>query len=120
MSAPAYDDSNIFAKILRGEIPSHQVYEDEHAIAILDVMPQGVGHTLIIPKAPSRNLLDMGAHDLQSVALAVQRVARGVMKAFDAQGVTIMRLCRTCRRAIGVSHPLPCHPAISGCAAAGA
>ena len=90
MSAEAYDESNIFAKILQGEIPSHQVYEDEHALAILDVMPQGLGHTLVIPKAPSRNILDMGAHDLQAVALAVQRVARAVIKAFDAQGVTVM------------------------------
>jgi histidine triad (HIT) family protein len=90
MSGDTYDDSNIFAKILRGEIPSHQVYEDEHAIAILDVMPQGEGHTLVIPKAPSRNIMDMGAHDLQAVALAVQRVARAVVKAFEAQGVTVM------------------------------
>ncbi len=90
MSAPAYDESNVFAKILRGEIPSHQVYEDEHTIAFMDVMPQGEGHTLVMPKAASRNILDMGAHELQAVALAVQRVARAVMKAFDAQGVTIM------------------------------
>lgn len=90
MSAPAYDEANVFAKILRGEIPSHQVYEDEHAIAIMDVMPQGEGHTLVMPKAASRNILDIGAHELQAVALAVQRVARAVVKAFDAQGVTIM------------------------------
>ncbi len=90
MTAPAYEGSNIFAKILRGEIPSHQVYEDEHTIAIMDVMPQGEGHTLVIPKASSRNILDIGAHDLQSVILAVQQVARAVVKAFDAQGVTVM------------------------------
>ena len=91
MTAPAYDDQNIFAKILRGEIPSHKVYEDDHAIAIMDAMPQGKGHTLVIPKGPSRNLLDIGAHDLQNVIVAVQRLARAVMKAFDAPGVLIMQ-----------------------------
>jgi histidine triad (HIT) family protein len=93
MNAPAYDDQNVFAKILRGEIPSHKVYEDEHAIAIMDVMPQGVGHTLVIPKAASRNLLDIGAHDLQNLYLAVQHVARAVKKAFDAPGVMIINYC---------------------------
>ena len=85
-----YDDQNIFARILRGDIPSHRVYDDEHAVAIMDVMPQGEGHVLVIPKAPSRNIVDIGAHDLQNVVLAVQQVARAVVKAFDAQGVTVM------------------------------
>ena len=85
-----YDDQNIFARILREEIPSHRVYDDDHAFAIMDVMPQGEGHVLVIPKAPSRNILDIGAHDLQNVILAVQQVARAVVKAFDAQGVTVM------------------------------
>jgi histidine triad (HIT) family protein len=90
MSEPAYDDANIFARILRDEIPAHRVYEDEHAVAFMDVMPQGKGHTLVVPKAPSRNILDIGAHDLQSLVITVQRVARAVVKAFDAQGVTIL------------------------------
>ena len=85
-----HDDQNIFARILRDEIPSHRVYDDEHAVAIMDVMPQGEGHVLVIPRAPSRNILDIGAHDLQNVMLAVQQVARAVVKAFDAQGVTVM------------------------------
>jgi histidine triad (HIT) family protein len=85
-----YDDQNIFARILREEIPAHRVYDDEHALAIMDVMPQGEGHVLVVPKAPSRNILDIGAHDLQKVVLAVQQVARAVVKAFDAQGVTVM------------------------------
>jgi histidine triad (HIT) family protein len=89
MSAPAYDDQNVFAKILRGDLPSQKVYEDDHCIAIMDVMPQADGHTLVIPKAPSRNILDIGAHDLQHVIIAVQRVARAVMKAFEAEGVLI-------------------------------
>ena len=89
MNAPAYDDNNIFARILKGEIPSHKVYDDEHVIAILDVMPRSPGHTLVIPKAPSRNILDIGAHDLQHLMIAVQRVARAVKTAFDADGLTI-------------------------------
>lgn len=91
MSAAAYDDQNVFAKILRGEIPSQKVYDDEHAVAIMDVMPQGDGHVLVMPKAPSRNILDISAHDLQHLMLAVQHVAKAVKKAFDADGVTIMQ-----------------------------
>ena len=90
MSA-AYDDQNVFAKILRGELPSQKVYEDDQVIAIMDVMPQGEGHTLVIPKAPSRNILDIGAHDLQHLIIAVQRIARAVVKAFDADGATIIQ-----------------------------
>jgi histidine triad (HIT) family protein len=89
MSGAGYDDQNIFAKILRGEIPAHKVYEDEHSVAIMDVMPRGKGHVLVLPKAPSRNILDIGAHDLERLILAVQQVARAVKKAFDADGVTI-------------------------------
>ena len=93
MTDPAYDDGNIFARILRGDLPAQKVYEDEHAVAIMDVMPQGRGHTLVIPKAPSRSILDIGAHDLETLMTVVQRIARAVMKAFDAQGVTIMNFC---------------------------
>jgi histidine triad (HIT) family protein len=93
MSGAAYDENNVFARILRGELPAHRVYEDEHALAIMDVMPQGKGHTLVIPKAPSRNILDIGAHDLQALMSVVQRVARAVVKAFDAQGATILNYC---------------------------
>ncbi|MBN9022874.1 MAG: HIT family protein [Rhizobiales bacterium] len=84
-----YDDQNIFARILRGEIPSHRVYEDDAVIAFMDVMPQGTGHALVVPKAPSRNLLDADPATLAPVIAAVQRVARGAMRAFDADGVTI-------------------------------
>ena len=85
----AYDDQNIFAKILRGEIPSHRVYEDDAVVAFMDVMPQGRGHALVVPRAPSRNLLDADPAALAPVIQAVQRVARGAMRAFDADGVTI-------------------------------
>jgi len=84
-----YDDQNVFAKILRGEIPSHRVYEDEDVVAIMDVMPQGAGHALVVPKAPSRNLLDADPETLAPVIRAAQRVARAAMRAFDADGVTI-------------------------------
>lgn len=88
-TTPAYDDKNIFARILRGEIPAQKIYEDEHSIAIMDVMPQAEGHALVIPKAPSRNILDIGAHDLQELILVVQRIARAVKKAFEADGVLV-------------------------------
>ena len=91
MATPAYDQSNIFAKILRGEIPSTKVFEDAHVLVIMDVMPQGQGHTLVIPKAQSRNLLDIGEDDLKRAIFVVQRVARAVRKAFDAPGVFVMQ-----------------------------
>lgn len=91
MSAAEYDEGNVFAKILRGELPSYKVYEDDDAIAIMDIMPRADGHVLVIPKAPSRNLLDISAHDLGNLMLAVQTVARALMKAFDADGITIQQ-----------------------------
>jgi len=89
--AEAYDPGNIFAKILRGEIPSHRVYEDEAVVAFMDVMPQGPGHTLVVPKAPSRNMLDADPATLGSLFTAVQKVAVAVKKAFNADGVTLMQ-----------------------------
>jgi len=91
MNAAAYDANNIFAKILRGEIPSHKVYEDADAVVFMDVMPQGTGHTLVVPKAPSRNLLDADPAVLARVIPVVQRVARAVKKAFAADGVTVIQ-----------------------------
>ena len=87
----SYDDSNIFAKILRGEIPSHKVYEDAEVLVFMDAMPQAPGHTLVVPKAPSRNLLDAEPEVLARVAPVVQRVARAVKSAFAADGVTIVQ-----------------------------
>jgi len=86
-----YDDSNVFAKILRGEIPSHKVYEDAHALVFMDAMPQAPGHTLIVPKAPSRNLLDADPEVLARMAPLVQRIVRAVKVAFDADGVTVVQ-----------------------------
>ncbi|NVP55928.1 HIT family protein [Mycoplana rhizolycopersici] len=87
----AYDPGNIFAKILRGEIPSHKVYEDEHALAFMDVMPQGTGHTLIIPKMPSRNILDADPQTLSQVIPVVQKIAIAAKEAFEADGVTVIQ-----------------------------
>ncbi|GIK82233.1 MAG: HIT family protein [Pseudorhodoplanes sp.] len=88
---PAYDPNNIFAKILRGELPCHKVYEDDRAFAFLDIMPRAPGHTLVIPKSPARNLLDVAADDLAHVAMIVQKVARAAHIAFEADGVTLQQ-----------------------------
>ena len=64
---PSYDPNNIFAKILRGELPCYKVYEDDNALAFLDIMPRAPGHTLVLPKAPARNILDVGPDDLAHV-----------------------------------------------------
>jgi histidine triad (HIT) family protein len=87
----SYDDNNVFAKILRGEIPSHKVYEDADAVVFMDAMPQAPGHTLIVPKAASRNLLDADPKVLAKLAPLVQRTARAVKAAFGADGVTVVQ-----------------------------
>jgi histidine triad (HIT) family protein len=87
----AYDTNNIFARILRGEIPSTRVYEDDAVVAFMDVMPQADGHTLVMPKAPSRNLLDADAATLGPLMAGVQKVARAVKAAFKADGVAIIQ-----------------------------
>ena len=88
---PPYDDNNIFAKILRGELPCYKVYEDDKAIAFLDIMPRAPGHTLVLPKAPARNLLDIGADDLAHVAKVAQKVAKAGMTALGADGITVQQ-----------------------------
>ena len=89
MTSAAYDDNNIFAKILRGEIPSHRVYEDEQTVAFMDVMPQAPGHVLVVPKAPSRNILDADSATLAHAITVVQKVAKALKEVFDADGVFI-------------------------------
>ena len=86
-----YDNSNVFAKILRGELPAHKVYEDDATVAFMDVMPQGTGHTLVVPKVPSRNLLDAAPETFAPLMSTVQKVARAAKKAFEADGVTIIQ-----------------------------
>jgi histidine triad (HIT) family protein len=89
MTAPAYDDSNVFAKILRGELPSHKLYEDDATIAIMDVMPTADGHCLVIPKTASRNILDADPESLKRLVTIVQKLARAVKSAFKSDGVAV-------------------------------
>jgi histidine triad (HIT) family protein len=88
----AYDTRNIFARILRGEIPAHKVYEDEHTFSFMDVMPQADGHALVIPKAPAENVFDLAPEALSATIVTTQRVARAVKKAFDPPGVMLVQL----------------------------
>ncbi len=90
-----YDANNIFAKILRGEIPSHKIYEDEHTLAFMDVMPQVDGHCLVVPKSGSRNLLDADPEVLAHVIAVTQKMARAALKAFNADGVQIRQYNET-------------------------
>lgn len=91
MSAPSYDPNNIFARIIRGELPCHKVYETEHVLAIMDIMPRGDGHVLVLPKAPARNILDIDTASLATLFQGVQTIARAVKTAFDAEGLTIQQ-----------------------------
>jgi histidine triad (HIT) family protein len=87
----SYDDANVFARILRGELPSHRIYETDRVLAFMDVMPRGDGHALVIPKAKARNILDADPDELAELIKAVQLVARASKEAFDADGVTIQQ-----------------------------
>jgi histidine triad (HIT) family protein len=84
-----YDPENVFAKILRKELPAHVVYEDDDTLAMMDIMPRAPGHCLIIPKAPARNMLDISEGSLAAVTKTLRKVSRAVMQAFDADGITI-------------------------------
>ena len=86
-----YDQQNIFAKILRGEIPCFKVYETSGTLAFLDIMPRSPGHTLVIPKAPARGILDIAEDDLAEVVRSAKRVAIAAMKAFAADGIIIQQ-----------------------------
>ena len=87
----AYDPENIFAKIIKGALPAYKVYEDDKTIAFLDIMPRAPGHTLVIPKQPVRNLLDVSADVLADVMRVAQLVANAGMKAFAADGITLQQ-----------------------------
>ena len=87
----AYDTQNVFAKVLRGEIPSYKVYENDHTFAFLDIMPRSPGHTLVIPKAPVRGLLDISVDDFAEVARTTKKIAVAAVKAFGADGVIIQQ-----------------------------
>lgn len=87
----AYDPSNIFSKIIKGEIPSHKVYEDADVLVMMDIFPQSKGHVLIIPKAASRNLLDADPEVLARTMPQVQRVARAAQKALNPDGIRVVQ-----------------------------
>ena len=87
----SYDPENIFAKILRGEIPSEKLYEDEDTYVFMDIMPRADGHCLVIPKTPCRNMLDASPEQLTACLKTVQRMGHAVMKAFGAEGVTVQQ-----------------------------
>lgn len=107
-----YDPNNIFAKILRGEIPAAKVYEDEHVLAFMDAMPQSEGHTLVIPKVQARNFFDVEPQALAELVTATQHVARAVRKAFQPDG---MRIAQFNEPAAGQTvfhlhfHIIPCY-----------
>ena len=86
-----YDNQNIFAKILRGEIPCYKVYENQRTLAFLDIMPRSPGHTLVIPKAPARGIFDITADDLADVARTAQTIALAAAGAFDAEGIILQQ-----------------------------
>ena len=87
----AYDQNNIFAKILRGELPAYKVYEDDKAFAFLDIMPRAPGHTLVLPKSAARNILDVAPDDLAHVHKVAQTIAKAAMTAFRADGITVQQ-----------------------------
>ena len=87
----AYDDQNVFAKILRGEIPCFEVFRDDRSFAFLDIMPRSPGHALVIPRAPVRGILDIADDDLAAVARTAKRIAVAAMKAFDAEGIILQQ-----------------------------
>ena len=87
----AYDEGNVFAKILRGELPCERVDEDEHTLAFMDIMPRGDGHLLVVPKRPARGLLDAAPESLAALIRAVQRVGRAAKDGLRADGLTIQQ-----------------------------
>jgi histidine triad (HIT) family protein len=85
----AYDNSNIFSRILRGELPCTKVYEDDDVLAFMDIMPRSEGHTLVISKTPARTLIDIAPDALQKLILSTQKIAKAAQTAMQADGITI-------------------------------
>jgi histidine triad (HIT) family protein len=88
---PGYDQNNIFAKILRGEMPCYKIYEDDKVLAFLDIMPRAPGHALVLPKTAARNILDVTPDDFATVAKAAQKIAKAAIKVFGADGITLQQ-----------------------------
>ena len=91
----AYDPENIFGKILRGELPSQKVFDDDASFAFLDIMPRADGHTLVSPKTPARNMLDASPAQIAAVMATVQRVSHAALKAYEADGITLQQFNET-------------------------
>lgn len=87
----SYDNNNIFAKILRDEIPAERLFEDDQTLAFMDIMPRADGHALVIPKTPARNMLDASPEQLAACLKTAQTLAHAMIKAFDADGITIQQ-----------------------------
>ena len=113
MTTP-YDDTNVFAKILRGEIPCQKLYEDAETFAFMDIMPRGNGHCLVIPKAPSRNILDISPDSLAAVALTTQKLALAGREALSADGVTIQQFSEPAGGQVGVHLQMHVIPRFGG------
>lgn len=111
-----YDQNNVFAKIIRGEIPAFKVYEDAQSLSFMDAMPQSDGHTLVIPKVEARNFFDIAPAALADLIKATQHVARGVQQAFQPEG---MRIIQFNEAAAGQSvfhihfHIIPCYDGVA-------
>jgi len=106
-----YDPNNIFAKILRGEIPCVKIYEDVRTLAFMDVMPQAEGHTLVIPKDPAENIFDLSPGGTAALIATTQLVAKAVKKALACPGLMLIQFERRGRRPEREARPLPHHPA---------
>ncbi|MEM9318749.1 MAG: HIT family protein [Pseudomonadota bacterium] len=87
----SYDNDNVFAKILRGELPSERVYDDDHTMCFMDIMPRADGHCLVIPRTAARNVLDANAAQLAACLATVQKVSRAALDAFEAEGITLQQ-----------------------------
>ena len=113
---PAYDNDNIFAKILRGEMPAQKIFEDDDTFAFLDIMPRADGHALVIPKTPARNVLDASPEQLAAVMRTVQTVGRAAVTAFGADGLTVQQFNESAGGQIVFHlhvHILPRHEGVS-------
>ena len=91
----AYDTENIFAKILRGEIPCEKLYEDDDTFVFMDIMPRADGHCLVIPKTPCRNILDASPKQMAACMATVQKISHACLKAFGADGITLQQFNET-------------------------
>jgi len=115
-TTPAYDPNNVFAKILRGEMPAQKIYEDADTVAIMDIMPRADGHCLVIPKTAARNVLDATPEQLAACLRTVQRLSRAAMLAFTAEGITIQQFNESAGGQVVFHlhyHVLPRHAGVS-------